>query len=179
MSRILEAWEELQREAMSTDYDEQQHAVFKIALILERHNNPKRISDELYEENLSRELLRLTLDDKRQRDAVNFLAAMVRANDANAESFLYAIGRSKPALYADVLLKLLRERGRKWTPEAGYEAVSALDACLRADLSDMKALLQAYDPSEVLDEWAETHDDDFGAYADRVLERVEALLGVA
>jgi len=176
----MEAWEQLQRDATSTDYDEQQNAVFKMALVLERHNNPKRIPAELYEENLSRELLRLTLDDKRQQGAVFFFVAMVKANDANAEAFLFAMGKCKPVHYAEGLLKLMRERGRKWTIEACHEAVSALDACLKADIDNLKALLVANDPSSLLDEWAEREDDeDLASYSDRVLERIETLLGTA
>jgi hypothetical protein len=72
----LEAWDELLRDAVSSDEDEQENALFLIGLILERHHKPNSDAPDLYESHLSRELLRLVLADNRQQAAVIYLAKL-------------------------------------------------------------------------------------------------------
>lgn len=175
MNRLLEAWETLLREATSRDFDTQQNAVFQISLVLERHSGGVPLPNELYEENLSRELLRLTLDDKRQLEAVDFLAAMVRANDATAESFLYALGKAKPALAIDVLLTLCHERGAAWDDGAAYEAVSALLTFFKRGEAVVVAALRDGAPLALLAAWAERDDALLASTAKLLLDKLGAL----
>jgi hypothetical protein len=172
----LEAWEELLRQAIAKDFDEQQHALFQIGLVLERHSRPNMDAAGLYDENLSRELLRLTLDDDRQAAAALYLATLVRTKPDDAETFLYALGKAKPAAMITPLLTLMQERGTALLPEAAYQAVVALDTCLKAGGDVITAAVKAHDPSDILDEWAENKDPMLSARADLVLEKVEAIL---
>jgi hypothetical protein len=176
MNRMVEAWEGLLREATSQDYDEMQDAMFKVGLVLERHNYPNAMNSELYEEYLSRELLRLVLDDKRQSEAIDFLVAMVKARKQDADTFLYAMGKCKPTLVIAPLLMLINDLGNKWNNEGAYEAVVALDNCLKATDDSVKDAIRANDPSQQLDAWAEANTEDLAIRADRVLEKVEDLL---
>src|SRR5262245_15822588 len=132
MVKPMEAWEELLRQAIDDDIDERENYIFQIGLVLERHSGPNLVAPDLYEENLSRALLRLTLDDARHEAAVVYLATLVKNYPESAESYLYAIGRAKPQFMVVPLLKLLKESARRLSPEAAYEAVKALDACLKA-----------------------------------------------
>lgn len=175
MSRMLEAWETLLREATSRDFDTQQGAVFQISLVLERHGGGALLPSELYEENLSRELLRLTLDDKRQREAIDFLAAMVRANDANAETFLYALSKAKPALAIAPLLALCHERGATWDDGAAHEAVKALLAFLKRGDAVVLAALREGAPLAQLEAWAEREDALLADTAALLLDKLDAL----
>ncbi|XWX04640.1 hypothetical protein VZO05_03620 [Aggregatilineales bacterium SYSU G02658] len=177
MSRPIAAWEALIREATSADYDEMQDAMFRLSLVLERHNYPHRISEQLYEEYLSRDLLRLTLDERRQREVVDFLVAMTRARRADADTFLFALARVRPDLIAEPLLRLMRELGASWNDEAKMEALNALNAALKANPDGMVELLRAFDPSDLLDEWAQSDDQSLADEADLVLSKVEKLLG--
>jgi hypothetical protein len=172
----LEAWEELLRQAIAKDFDEQQHALFQIGLILERHSRPNTDAAGLYDENLTRELLRLTLDDERQAAAVLYLATLVRNKPEHTKSFLYAISRAKPEHIITPLLALLRERGKTFAPDAAYQAVVALEACIKAGGAAMMAALRADDPSDLLDEWAESPQTMLADKADWVLEKIEKLL---
>lgn len=177
MSRPISAWEDLMREATSSDYDEMQDAMFRLSLVLERHNYPHRISEQLYEEYLSRDLLRLTLDERRQREVVNFLVAMARARRVDADTFLFALARVRPDLIVEPLLKLMQEHGASWNDEAKMEAVNALNAVLKAKPEGLVGLLRAFDPSSLLDDWAQGDDDGLADEADFVLGKVEKLLG--
>lgn len=175
MSRIIEAWESLLKEATSRDYDTQQGAVFQISLVLERHNGGT-LPDELYEENLSRELLRLTLDEKRQMEAIGFLLAMVRANDSEAETFLYALGKAKLELVVAPLLDVIAERGARWEDEAAYQAVSILLACAKGNNEATRQTLITRAPFELLETWAERDDALLSEAADVLLDKLDALM---
>lgn len=179
MSRPIAAWEALMREATSPDYDEMQDAMFRMSLVLERHNYPQRISEQLYEEYLSRDLLRLTLDERRQRETVDFLVAMVRARRTDADTFLFALARVKPHLIAEPLLKLIQEHGASWNDEAKMEALNGLNAVLKAHPLGLIDLLRQHDPSALLDAWAQSDPDELADEADYVLSKIETLLGDA
>lgn len=177
MNRQLSAWDELLKAATAPDYDDMQDAMFQVALILERHNYPARIAVELYEEYLSRDLLRLTLDDQHQSQAIDFLVAMVRARREDADTFLYALGKCKPVLLAKPLVLLMLEQASKWTTDARLEACTALNNVLRVPDEAITALLRMYDPSPILDVWSDHSDEALADQADRVLEKIEQLLG--
>lgn len=176
MSRLMAAWEALMREATSPDYDEMQDAMFRLSLVLERHNYPQRISEQLYEEYLSRDLLRLTLDERRQREVVDFLVAMVRARRADADTFLFALARVRPDLIVEPLLQLIQEFGDRWNDEAKMEALNALKAVMKANPAGWVDLLRQHDPSDLLDEWAQSDQDELADDADYVLSKLEKLL---
>lgn len=57
------------------------------------------------------------------------------------------------------------------------EAVNALNAALKANPDGMVELLRAFDPSDLLDEWAQSDDQSLADEADLVLSKVEKLLG--
>jgi hypothetical protein len=177
MNRLVSAWEELLRQATSPDYDEFQDAMFRIALVLERHNYPNRSIGDIYEEYLSRDLLRLALDDRRQREAVDFLVAMVRARRADADTFLYALARVKPVLMVEPLLGLIHEWHDKWPLDACYEAACGLDMALKVGGDEVMTAFQAHDPSEILDGWADSADDSLAERAGLVLAKLDRLLG--
>lgn len=175
MVKPMDAWDTLLRQAIEPDIDERENAVFQIGLVLERHSRPNLVATDLYEENLSRSLLRLTLDEARHEAAVVYLATLVRNHPESAESYLYALTRAKPDYLIDVLLKLLKESGNYLRQDSAYQAVVALDLCLKENSEKIIAAIKASNPSELLEKWAESDDDELGDKADRVLEKIEAL----
>ncbi|MEL6310289.1 MAG: hypothetical protein AAFQ52_19275 [Chloroflexota bacterium] len=74
-SRVMEAWEDVLKEAVSSDFDEQQFALVRIGMVLQRHNPRVQMPSDAPEDMLSRELIRLTLNERRQADAVEYLTA--------------------------------------------------------------------------------------------------------
>lgn len=172
----IDLWEDLLREAVSSNDDDQENALFQIGLILERHNRPNTDIPELYEDHLSRDLLRLVLPEVRQRAAVVYLAKLVETQPAAAASALYALRRAKPLYYIEPLLSLLAERGKTLKPDVAYEAAEALLTCAKNPPSNLEEALQAYNPSALLDEWAEGKDDELADKADWALEKLEPFL---
>jgi hypothetical protein len=172
----IDIWEDLLRDAVSSDDDERENALFQIGLILERHNRPNPDAPELYESHLPRELLRLVLPDVRQKAAVVYLAKLVETQPDDAASALYAMRRAKPIFYIEPLLQLLVERGKQLKTSAAYEAAEALLTVAKQPPSTLKDLLKAHDPSALLDIWAEGKDDELADKADWALEKLEPYL---
>lgn len=172
----LEVWEDLLRDAVSSDEDEQENALFLIGLILERHHKPNADAPDLYETHLSRELLRLALADVRQKAAVVYLAKLVETRPDSAASALYALRRAKPLFYIEPLLDLLARYGKSIQPDAAYEVCEALIASAKQPPTNLKEALQGFDPSDLLDQWAETGDEELADRADWALEKISPYL---
>jgi len=176
MVKPMEAWDVLLRQAIDPDLDERENVIFQIGLVLERHSRPNLTAPDLYEENLSRALLRLTLDDARHQAAVVYLITLVRNHPESAESYLYALSRAQPEFLVVPLLNLLHECGRKLAPDAAYQAALALDNCVKTGGEKIVEAIKGSNPSALLKQWTESDDDDLADKADRVLAKVEAIL---
>jgi hypothetical protein len=172
----LEAWDELLRDAISSDEDEQENALFLIGLILERHHRPNADAPDLYESHLSRELLRLVLADNRQQAAVIYLAKLVETQPDASSSALYALRRAKPAFFIEPLLELLAKHGKSLNPDAAYEACEALIASAKQPPANLKEALAANDPTDLLDHWAEIGDEDLADRADWAWQKLSSYL---
>jgi hypothetical protein len=174
MSRIMEAWEQTLRRAIDRDIDERENALFQIALVLERHSNP--MEDKNYEGNLPRELLRLVLDERRQADTVQYLVTLAKNKPTEATTVLYALSKARAHLLIGPLLALLRDRGMQFPSEANYEALQALDVCLKDGGDVVAQAVRAISPREWLLRCAESSDPLLAEKAHFALVRLDALL---
>ena len=177
MSRIMEAWEAVLREAIAADYDDQQNALFQIGLVLQRHNPHIKPESDIYEESLSRELQRLTLDEKRQTDTVIYLAQLVKNHPKQADSFFFAMSNAQPKVLLSPLLTLLLEVGKKLNSDAAYQALLALDSAIRDGGDTVATALKANDISGLLDTWADSSDDLLADKAISVENKIAKLIG--
>src|SRR5688572_11957538 len=159
MSRIMEAWDALLRQAIANDMDEQQNALFQIGLVLQRHNPHITPESDIYEESLPRDLQRLTLDEKRQTDTVIYLAQLVKNHPKHANSFFFTMSNAQPKVLIEHLLTLLQEVGTKLNTDAAYQALLALDGAIRDGSDKVASALKGQDISALLDTWAESSDD--------------------
>lgn len=173
VQKPLEAWDALLREAVSHREDDRENALFLIGLILERHHQPNNDAPDLYETNLSRELLRLVLAEERVQAATVYLAKLVETEAEAAASALYAMRRATPALFAAPLLQVIRSHGPRLNISASYEAVQGLLTLLKQPPSDLKALLHTYDPRAVVDAWIDSPNDELADKADWALAKIE------
>jgi hypothetical protein len=176
MSRILEAWEQILRDAVSRDFDEQQFALFQIGLILQRHNPLLKQESDAPQETLSRNLLRLTLDEERQRSAVDYLGALIRKYPKQADTFLFAMSNAQPKVLVEPLLLLLQDKGDTFKRDTIYQALMALDSAFKQDATIVKQFAPRYDISPLLDAWAEHDDSLIADKADLLAEKIENLL---
>jgi hypothetical protein len=177
MSRIMEAWDTLLRQAITTDMDEQQNALFQIGLVLQRHNPYVTPESDIYEESLPRDLQRLTLDDKRQTDTVIYLAQLVKNHPKHADSFFFAMSNAQPKVLVETLLTLLQDVGAKLNTDAAYQALLALDGAIRDGGDKVAAALRATDISGLLDTWADSSDDLLADKAVSVDNKIAKLIG--
>lgn len=177
MSKLLAAWDELLDQAENGDYDEQQDALFQIGLILERHNPAIEGENDLYEESLSRELLRLTLAPSRQTEVLNQLLAWASQDASVADACLYAVSRADVKLMIGHLLEFLHQQGARLKPDAAYQAVTALDICIRSGKQVVIDALATNKPDALLDEWQDDDDDLLADKAMFTLRRMNNLLG--
>lgn len=172
MSRIIEAWEQVLREAVSSDYDEQQFALFQIGFVLQRHNPYVTLDSDAEEETLSRDLLRLTLNEQRQLDTVNYLVTLVHKRTAEADLFLYALGNAQPKILAEPLLELLGTVGNKLKPDAIYQALLAVDGILKNMDDALIPLFDTHDIIPLLDDWSELDDDLIAKKANSLADKI-------
>lgn len=173
MSQIMEAWEDVLREAISRDFDVAEMAIFQIGLVLQRHSGPNVDAPEIYETNLPRALQRLVLDESRQRDTVIYLAALLPNYLPHAPSILYALAQAQPHLLAERLPEQLAELGAKLAPAAAYEALRVLERCASVEDAEVQARLRAPALLGLVVRWAESKDADLAARAARWLARIE------
>lgn len=176
MSRVMEAWEQLLRDAVASDYDEQQRALFQIGLVLQRHNRAITPESDMQEEHLERELLRLTLNEQRQRDTLTYLATLVRNKAASAAPLLFAMSNAQPQLLAEPLVGLMHSASDKWNIEASYQALLALEAVLKQAPNELKRALLKHNIRPLLDNWAEADDELLADKADLLFVRLNRLL---
>ncbi|MDQ7024581.1 MAG: hypothetical protein Q9P01_12060 [Anaerolineae bacterium] len=177
MSRIMQAWEALLRDAISTDYDKQQNALFQIGLILQRHNPHVVPDSDIYEESLSRELLRLTLNETRQTDTVIYLLQLVKNHPKQADSFFFSLSNTQPKILIEPLLTLLQEIGAKLNTAAAYQALIALEGAIRNRGDAIIPTLKVHDISALLNDWAGRKDDLLAEKAKNVDNRIKKLIG--
>lgn len=175
MSRVMQAWEQVLREAISPDLDEQEFALFQIGLVLYRHNPTVQQETDVEEETLSRELLRLSLNPQRQMDTVKYLTTLVRNHPKKADSFFYAMSNAQPSVLIEPLIEVIKERGAKLSKDAAYHSLLALDTVFKHGSDEDRAKIAEADLLDILDEWADSNDDLLAEKADVIAGKIEAL----
>ncbi|MEO1291126.1 MAG: hypothetical protein AAFV93_25610 [Chloroflexota bacterium] len=172
MSRVMEAWEQVLRDAISSDYDEQQFALLQIGMVLQRHNPHISMEVGAEEDALSRELMRLSLNEQRQSDAIQYLVTLVRNHPKNADTFLYALSNAQAKLLAEPLAKLMLDLGKKFSTEAIFQSLMALDGVVKQADEAIIANLTEHDLVPLLDDWSENGDSLIANKADVLADKI-------
>ena len=172
MSRLIDAWNNLLTDAVTNDFDEQEYACFRVALVLDRHNTPHQLDPILYEDNLSRELLRLTLDQRRQGDAVDYLAKLTENHPERAATTLFALTKANASLMLPQLLQLISSQGQNWQDNARIEAVNGLRAAIRQDQSHIKTIQQHPSVLPIIESWIDASDPTLATRAENLYDRL-------
>jgi hypothetical protein len=174
MSRLLDTWNTLLTEVATGDVDDQEYACFRVALVLDRHNKPHQLDPALYEDNLSRELLRLTLDHRRQGDAVDYLLALAKNHPGRAASALFALTKAHASVMLPRLLKFLGSdlSVQRWPQNAKLEIVMGLRAAIRQDAAHIATIQANQGVMQLLGQWSEASDDVLAARTANLYDRV-------
>lgn len=174
MGTVIEAWESLLAEAVDSDEDVREYAVFRIGLILESHYKPNQAAD-VYEENLDRRLLRVVLTEDRQLNAIVYLLAVASRFPSTSPSCIYAIRCASPALYAQPLAKFAVENISQLRPKAVFEIIRAIQVAFQAGTEVSGPFLDK-PVQNLLDRWVQSGDTEIAAAAERALDLMEDIL---
>jgi len=158
MSKIMQAWEQLLFEAIDKDVDTREYAIFQMGLILERHYQPNLDAPDLYEENLSRELQRLTLSNDRQKDAIVYLLRVVTDKPASASSAMYAISRTDPNLSMPLIVDFVKENHKKMFSTVAQQIVATCRYALATKDDALVANVKSLKP--FIKQWANDKSDE-------------------
>jgi len=173
------ALNEMFKELQDKDFDVRENVMFQLGLMLERSNAGQELADavDIYEDNLTREMLRMRLDDGEQKQIVDKLSQVVVMFQESRPTALWAFGKVKPKLGIVPLLALLKATGHKLNNEAAYQACSALQRWLEAGVAkdeEIAAQLDLQDPTDLIEErWLESTDDHLADSADIVLDLLD------
>jgi len=170
---------EMFSELQNKDFDIRENAMFQLGLMLERSNQGEQLAEagDIYVENLSREMLRMKLDDDEQNQIIDKLSQVVATHKDSRPTALWAYGKAKPQLGIVPLLALIQATGHQLNTEAAYQACDALRRWLEAGVADDEAVsaqLKLQDPTDVIKRWQESSDDRLANASDDVLDLLEA-----
>lgn len=157
------------------DFDFREHALFQLGLILERSNQGDTLADvpDIYSDNLSRDLLRLTLSDKEQNRVIDSLSRLIVAYNDSRPTAFWTLGKANGKLAFAPLLALIKATGQKLNNEAAYQACDALRCWLQdgiADDGDLAEQLKLQDPTAILKRWSDSSDERLTASVEIVLD---------
>jgi hypothetical protein len=172
------ALNELINELNNKDFDYRENALFQLGLLLERSNKGDTLANipDIYSDNLSRELLRLSLSDKEQNRVIDSLSRMIATENESRPTAFWALGKAKGELAFAPLLSLIQATGYRLNNEASFQACDALQSWLQAGLAGDKnraEQLKLQDPTPILQSWLESSDDRLVASAEDVLDMLE------
>ncbi|MAU10746.1 MAG: hypothetical protein CL607_13060 [Anaerolineaceae bacterium] len=179
MSRLLAAWDELLQSALDGDFDEQQAAIFQIGLILERHNPAITGEQDIYDEELSRDLQRLMLAKDRLVDTINKLLNWATTRKAPADACLFAVSHAPASLVLRPFFAFLVKRGAALDDAAAYVATQIIDDCVRQEPQQVAKMPSLDTVIALLEDWQDAEDD---LLADKALfssRRLNNLMGQA
>ena len=157
------------------DFDTREHALFQIGLLLERSNQGGSLTNvpDIYSDNLSRDLLRLTLSNKEQNRVIDSLSRLIAMDNESRPTAFWTLGKANGELAFAPLLALIKAVGNKLNNEAAYQACDSLCRWLQAGLADDKnrsEQLKLQDPTAILNRWQESSDERLTASVETVLE---------
>lgn len=119
--------------------DVHKHAVFQLAMLLEKNSRPSD-EDGFYESVLPHDVLAIELSEREEEELLTEIAKKELPADVTA-SFLWAVGQSSPKVGLHVLLRFFCEHPRSLDdPNTSYQAVIALENCLDHDEDESSPL---------------------------------------
>ncbi len=163
----------------SDDFDVREYALFQLALMLRRANDAmSTLGGQLKHEQLSRDLLRISLSPADQeRIAAHLLRLISRYTDSRA-SALWALGEVSGDIAFAPVLSAIGEHGDRLDDEAAFQACRALRQWLARDelhTSLVAELLADNGPMLWLRRWSRSTDRRLARSAKAVIRIAKGL----
>ncbi len=161
----------------SDDFDRREHALFQIALMLQRQNTntATQYMSDLVGENLPRELLRLRLSPAEQGQIVDRLSLLVASRRDSRASAFWALGEVAAEIGWEPTLALLKSCGAQLDEEAAYQACHALRRWLETEAlttEQVNMSVDTFDLVDILRFWADSSDERLRRAASMTMDRV-------
>jgi hypothetical protein len=161
-------------ELTNKDFDTRENALFQLGLLLERSNQGDTLTNvpDIYSDNLSRDLLRLTLSNKEQNRVIDSLSRLIASYNDSRPTAFWTLGKANGQLAFAPLLALIKATGHKLNNEAAYQACDTLRRWLQegiADDGDLMEQLNLQDPTPILKRWLDSSDERLTSSAEVVL----------
>ncbi len=161
----------------SDDFDQREHALFQLAIVLRRSNSAGVTNDmpALDSENLPRELRRLRLGDEEQDQVLHQLMRVIARRDESRATALWTLGGVAPDIAWTPTLELLARRGAELNREEAYQVCRALRRWLSSSGQSL-ALGNAsgadFDPIGLIRVWSASDCEDLGGAARNLLREI-------
>jgi len=160
------------------DFDFRENALFQIGLLLERSNKGDALANvpDIYSDNLSRDLLRLSLSNKEQNRIIDSLSRLIATEKESRPTAFWSFGKAKAELAFMPLVALIQATGSQLNNEAAYQACDTLRRWLEeglADDEDRAKQLKSQDPTPILQRWLESSDERLVESAELVLDMLD------
>ena len=128
---------------------------------------------DIYSDNLSRDLLRITLSDEDQNQVIDNLSRLIVTHKDSRPTAFWTLGKAKGELAFAPLLALIQATGKQLNNESAYQACSALQRWVDANVigeSERLEQLSLQDPTPLLKRWSDSRDERLGEVAANLLE---------
>lgn len=167
----------LMARADDRDFDEREHALFQLALVLERSHPRSASGPDIYSENLDRQLLKLVLSEAEQEEVVGFLARLTAIRRDSRPTCYWALGKAKGTVLLPTLLLLLQAQGEQMDAESAYQAALALCNSLSEPLTPLLIEhLRDHNPRALLEKWSRSKDERLVAVAKKAMDIVSNIV---
>lgn len=162
-------------ELASKDFDTRENALFQLGLMLERSNQGNALTDapDIYSDNLSREMMRMTLSNDEQIRVIDNLSRLIATHKDSRPTAFWTLGKANGELALVPLLSLIQAVGQKLNNEGAYQACDALRRWLEdgiADNDEYVEQLKLQNPTSVLKRWSNSSDARLAESVERVME---------
>ncbi len=161
MKRVyrLRALKSLYAHLRSDDFDQREHALFHLALLLRRSSNEsgKQAQPDYVNDNLPRDLLRLRLSPDEKRGAAEQLTQVIIERPQSRATAIWALGELEAEFALEVAVASIAEIGNQLDNEAAFQACTALAGWLSTQELALAAV-QLAELRALLTDWAGTAD---------------------
>ena len=147
----------------SRDFDEREYALFQLALVIQRSQASAAGPDtpDLYQENLTRDLLRIRMTPGEQREAAKALAEVIASFPESRSSAFWASSHLSAEVGLPVVMAMAVEFGGQLGVESAYQVCRALGHWLAsAELTQafIDERLGSVGRLECLERWTDSAD---------------------
>lgn len=164
-------------ELKDADFDVRENALFQLGLLLERSNEPENTQmPDVYEDNLSRDMLKISLSDAEQNKVIAAVSQLIATRKDSRQTGFWVMSKVKGELAFAPMLALIKATGNNINNEAAFQICFALRKWLESGIAEKeegREQLKMQDPTSYLEKWQNSKDERLAETAKIVLELLD------